>query len=120
MIKTKAVASVIRAILSLLDSPRCLSKSLLLLYTGLNRPINLTCHMLAGNPSTINFTWHLPNGDIRRGQSLNSTSTSLRFIPKDRHQFGLIICRGQNEYSLAGQCHLKMVLGGEKILLEHQ
>ena len=68
-----------------------------------------------GNPSTINFTWHLPNGEILRGNHLNSSSNSIRFIPKDRHQFGVIICRGQNEYSLAGQCHLKMTLGGKNI-----
>jgi hypothetical protein len=100
-----------------LDSPICSSKSLFpwQIFAALGRPINIACHMHNGNPSKLNFTWHLPNGHIRLGRDLNATSSSLSLIPYRHDEFGSIICQAQNELGLAGQCHLKMVLGGEGI-----
>lgn len=98
----------------LLDSPRCSSRSPFPpdILTALGRPINLTCHMNNGNPSKINFTWHLPNGHIRLGHYLNATSSYITVIPKEIDEFGPTICRAQNDLGLFGQCHLKMILGG--------
>ena len=99
---------------SLLDSPRCSSKTPFLpdILTARGRPINLTCHMNNGNPSKINFTWLLPNGHIRLGHRLNATSSYITVIPQQIDEFGPIICRAQNHLGLFGQCHLKMILGG--------
>ena len=98
----------------LLDSPQCSSKFLIPspIYTGLGRLINLTCHMINGNPSTNNFTWHLPNGRIVLGNYHNSTSSYLSFVPKTSDDFGSISCRAENALGLYDQCQLKMSLGG--------
>jgi hypothetical protein len=98
----------------ILDSPICSHKKLFLpqLYTGIHRPINLTCHMNNGNPSKNNFTWHLPNGHIRLGDNLNTTSSYITIIPKHTTDFGQVNCRAQNELGLFGECHINMILGG--------
>ncbi|CAF2879252.1 unnamed protein product [Rotaria sp. Silwood2] len=80
--------------------------------TGIHRPINLTCHMINGNPTKINFTWHLPNENIRLGHYLNKTSSYITIIPNYNTDFGQITCRAQNELGLFGECHFNMVLGG--------
>lgn len=101
-------------VLFISDSPICSQKfaSPPQLYTGIGRPINFTCHMNNGNPTRNNFTWHLPNGSIYFGHSLNSTSSYLTITPGSITDFGQITCRAQNELGLAGECHINMSLGG--------
>jgi hypothetical protein len=65
-----------------------------------------------GNPSTNNFTWHLPNGNVYLGYYLNTTSSYLTINPKSVTDFGQITCRAQNELGLFGECHINMTLGG--------
>jgi hypothetical protein len=65
-----------------------------------------------GNPSKINFTWHLPNGNIRLGHYLNTTSSYITIIPNSNTDFGQVICRAQNELGLFGECYVNMSLGG--------
>lgn len=99
----------------ILDSPICSHKFTLQppqFYTGIGRSINLTCHMNNGNPARNNFTWHLPNGQILLGNSLNLTSSSLTITPQSYLDFGQVICRAQNELGLFGECLMNMSLGG--------
>ncbi|CAF1365858.1 unnamed protein product [Adineta steineri] len=95
-------------------SPICSHKISFLsqFYTGIHRPINLTCHMLNGNPPKNNFTWHLPNGNIRLGHYLNISSSYITIIPNQYTDFGQVTCRAQNELGLFGECHVNMILGG--------
>ena len=101
-------------VLFFLDSPICSHKFTLQpqIYTGIGRSINLTCHMKNGNPARNNFTWHLPNGQIVLGSSLNLTSSYLTITPLNYVNFGQVICRAQNELGLFGECHMNMSLGG--------
>jgi hypothetical protein len=66
-----------------------------------------------GNPSKINFTWHLPNKKIYLGNYLNATSSYITIIPNHIDDFGQVTCRAQNELNLFGECHINMILGGE-------
>ena len=68
--------------------------------------------MKNANPSKINFTWYLPNGNVRLGHHLNSTSGYLTIVPSYTTDFGQVTCRAQNELGLFGECHINMVLGG--------
>ena len=68
--------------------------------------------MKNGNPSKINFTWHLPNGNKRLGHYLNKTSSYITIIPYHTADFGQITCRAQNELGLFGECYTKMILAG--------
>jgi hypothetical protein len=117
MIKNDKLTRIIDFVVTvffILDSPICSHKTPLPLqyYTGIHRPINLTCHMNNGNPSKNNFTWHLPNGNIHLGYYLNTTSSYITIIPKYITDFGQITCRAQNELGLFGECHINMTLGG--------
>jgi hypothetical protein len=69
--------------------------------------------MFNGNPSKINFTWHLPNGNVRLGSYLNTTSSYITIIPNNSTDFGEVTCRAQNELGLFGECHVNMILGGK-------
>ncbi|CAF0986525.1 unnamed protein product [Rotaria magnacalcarata] len=95
-------------------SPICSRKTTTLpeFLTGIRRPINITCHMNNGNPTKINFTWHLPNGHKRFGNYLNKTSNYITIKADNITDFGQITCRAQNELGLFGECHFNMVLGG--------
>ena len=102
-------------LLLLLDSPTC-SQTIQFpsqIFAGIHRPINLTCHMNNGNPASINFTWHLPDGHIRLGERINGTSSSITLIPRTANDFGRITCRAANALGLAGECDVNMTLGGE-------
>lgn len=98
----------------ILDSPICSRKITTLpeFLTGIRRPINITCHMNNGNPTKLNFTWHLPNGHKRFGNYLNRTSNYITIKATNTTDFGQITCRAQNELGLFGECHFNMVLGG--------
>jgi hypothetical protein len=72
--------------------------------------------MYNGNPSKINFTWYLPNGNIYLGYYLNTTSSYITVIPDSTTDFGQATCRAQNEVGLFGECHVNMILGGESSL----
>ena len=65
-----------------------------------------------GNPNQINFTWHLPNGNIYSGDYLNISSSYLTFLPTSIDDFGQFLCRAQNQLGLTVQCYLNMSLGG--------
>lgn len=65
-----------------------------------------------GNPSKINFTWHLPNGNTRFGYYLNKSSSYITLKPTNITDFGQITCRAQNELGLFGECYFNMGLGG--------
>ena len=102
-------------LLLLLDGPTC-SQTIQFpsqIFAGIHRPINLTCHMNNGNPASINFTWHLPDGHIRLGERINGTSSSITLIPRTANDFGRITCRATNALGLAGECDVNMTLGGE-------
>ncbi|CAF0988277.1 unnamed protein product [Adineta steineri] len=81
-------------------------------FTGIHRPINLTCFMNDANPSKLNFTWILPNGIERSGYYLNQTASYITVIPKQIQDFGQATCRAQNEPNLFAECHVNMIMGG--------
>ncbi|UJR31889.1 hypothetical protein I4U23_019363 [Adineta vaga] len=82
------------------------------IFTGIHRPINLTCFMNDANPSKLNFTWILPNGNTRLGHHLNQTSNYITVIPNQIEDFGQATCRAQNELDLFAECHINMIMGG--------
>lgn len=100
------------AFASSLDAPKCVQSTTQLVYTGLRRPVNLTCFMHDGNPSKLNFTWQLPTGNIRPGHPLNSTGTSLIVLPDQFDHFGSVLCRAQNELDFTGECRINLIMGG--------
>ncbi|CAF3351027.1 unnamed protein product [Rotaria socialis] len=81
-------------------------------FTGIHRSINLTCFMNDANPSNLNFTWILPDGNTHIGYYINSTSNYLTVLPNHSDDFGQVICRAENELGLSGECHINMVMGG--------
>ena len=98
-----------------IDGPKCAHRtsSSLQTYTGLHRPINVTCFMHEGNPSELNFTWILPDQTVRKGFPLNSTSNILTVQPDHFDDFGIFICRAQNALDLVGECKINLIMGGE-------
>jgi hypothetical protein len=100
-----------------IDAPTCSHKIQfpLQFFTGIHRPINLTCFMNDANPSKLNFTWILPNGNIRLGHYLNKTSSYITVLPTYTEDFGQVTCRAQNELDLFGECHINMIMGGKNI-----
>ncbi len=84
-------------------------------FTGIRRSINLTCFMNDANPSKLNFTWSLPNGNKHLGYYLNTTSSYLTVTPNQSEDFGQVTCRAQNELGLFGECYIKMIMGGKGI-----
>ena len=107
--------SILSFSLCLPDAPKCAQKtqSSPQFYTGLRRPINLTCFMHGANPSKLNFTWLLPNKKQRSGVYLNSTASYLTVLPNQLDEFGPVICRAQNELDLVGECRLNIMMGGK-------
>jgi hypothetical protein len=103
-----------------IDGPICSHKSQLSsqFYTGIRRSVNLTCYMNDGNPSKLNFTWHLPNGITRLGYYLNITSSFITVLPNQIEDFGQATCRAQNELGLFGECHINMIMGGKYYFLK--
>lgn len=98
-----------------IDGPTCSHKiqSPLQFFTGIHRPVNLTCFMNDANPSNLNFTWFLPDGSTRLGDYyINSTSNYLTILPDYTTDFGQFICRAHNELGLSGECYINMVMGG--------
>jgi hypothetical protein len=65
------------------------------------------------NPSKLNFTWLLPNGNKRLGYYLNTTSSYITVTPTYSEDFGKATCRAQNEFGLFGECHINIVMGGK-------
>lgn len=98
-----------------IDSPTCSHKTSTTpqFFTGIHRSINLTCFMNDGNPSKLNFTWLLPNGNKRLGHYLNTTANYITITPKHSEDFGQATCRAQNELGLSGECHINMIMGGK-------
>lgn len=98
-----------------LDAPQCAHRgsSIQHVYTGLRRPINLTCFMHEGNPPKLNFTWILPNHTYHKGFFINSTLNILTVTPKQLDDFGSVTCRAQNELDLVGECRINIVMGGK-------
>jgi hypothetical protein len=82
-------------------------------FTGIHRSINLTCFMNDGNPSKLNFTWLLPNGNKRLGYYINTTSSYITVLPNHSDDFGEATCRAENELGLFGECHINMIMGGK-------
>ncbi|CAF0878185.1 unnamed protein product [Adineta ricciae] len=81
-------------------------------FTGIHRPINLTCFMNDANPSKLNFTWILPNGETHLGHLLNQTASYITVLPNHIEDFGQATCRAQNELDLFAECHINMIMGG--------
>ena len=73
-----------------------------------------------GNPSKLNFTWILPNGNKRLGYYLNTTSSYITYTPNYNEDFGQTTCRAQNELSLSGECHINLNMGGKKRIKNHE
>jgi len=66
------------------------------------------------NPSKLNFTWLLPNGNRRLGYLLNTTSSYILLTPNHSEDFGQVTCRAQNELGLIGECQVHLIMGGKQ------